>query len=462
MFCINNVPTLIKYVDLFKKKREQGLHNLNIATIFSYGANEDDADANGMINFELDFDHVDFNAVAEETKLGYSINQHSRDKLEEYIQDYNKLFGDNFTTKDSQSFYNYYNDISKKVKERKIDVLLVVNMFLTGFDSPTLNTLYVDKNLRYHGLIQAYSRTNRILNEQKSQGNIVAFRNLKNRTDEAITLFSNKEAIEVIIMKPYEDYTAKFDEAFDHLVSLTPTTDNVDDLETEDDELEFIKAFRELMRIKNILTAFSDFKWEDLKMTEQQFEDFKSKYLDLHDKVKSNHQKEKVSILEDVDFELELIHRDEINVAYIIQLLIRLKATKTHDRASQQAEQEIFNLLSTETTLRSKRELIEKFIKENLPEIADTDEVTQEFEKFWNREQQNAFEKIVAEENLSSDRTEKLIEDYLFAERPPLRDEVLELIQGEKPSLLQRKKSGDRILNRIMDFVETFINGMAA
>jgi type I restriction enzyme R subunit len=456
MFCINNVPTLIKYVDLFKQKKAEGLHNLNIATIFSYGANEDDADANGFINFEQDFDNVDLNLVAE-SKPEYKINQHSRDKLEEFIGDYNKLFGDKFTTKDSQSFYKYYNDISKKVKDRKIDILIVVNMFLTGFDSPTLNTMYVDKNLRYHGLIQTYSRTNRILNEQKSQGNIVAFRNLKNRTDEAITLFSNKEAIEVIIMKPYEDYTAKFDEAFEHLIALTPTTESVDDLETEDDELEFIKAFRELMRIKNILTAFSDFKWEDLEMTEQQFEDFKSKYLDLYDKVKSNNQKEKVSILEDVDFELELIHRDEINVAYIIQLLIKLKAKTQKDTTK--AEQEIFNLLSTETTLRSKRELIEKFIKENLPVIVDTDEVAPAFDKYWNEEQQKEFSKLVKEESLSPEKTEKLIEDYLFAEREPLRDEVLELLEGEKPSLLQRKKLGDRILKRLMDFVETFING---
>jgi type I restriction enzyme, R subunit len=331
-------------------------------------------------------------------------------------------------------------------------------MFLTGFDSPTLNTMYVDKNLRYHGLIQAYSRTNRILNEQKSQGNIVAFRNLKNRTDEAITLFSNKEAIEVIIMKPYEDYTAKFDEAFEKLLILTPTTDSVNELETEDDELEFIKAFRDLMRIKNILSAFSDFKWVDLKMTEQQFEDFKSKYLDLYDKVKSEHQKEKVSILEDVDFELELIHRDEINVAYIIQLLILLKSKTQKDVTK--AEQEIFNLLSTETTLRSKRELIERFIKENLPVITDIEAIVPEFDNYWNAEQQKAFSKLIVEEKLSADKTEKLIEDYLFAEREPLRDEVLELIEGEKPSLLQRKTLGDRILKRIMDFVETFINGM--
>ncbi len=457
MFCINNVPTLIKYVDLFKRKKALGLHNLNVATIFSYGTNEDDADANGFINFERDFDNVELNAVAED-KSSYGVNVHTREKLEEFIGDYNKLFGDNFTTKDSQSFYNYYNDISKKVKERKIDILLVVNMFLTGFDSPTLNTMYVDKNLKYHGLIQAYSRTNRILNEQKSQGNIVAFRNLKNRTDEAITLFSNKEAIEVIIMKPYEDYIGKFNEAVDVLLEITPTTNSVDDLVTEEDELNFIKAFRDLMRVKNILSAFADFKWEDLKMSEQLFNDFQSKYLDLWQKVKSDHQKEKVSILEDVDFELELIHRDEINVAYIIQLLIKLKSQAQKDTTK--VEQEIFNLLSTETTLRSKRELIEKFIQENLPVIIDTDEIEPEFDKFWSKEQQQAFTKLVSDENLSAEKTEKLIEDYLFAERQPMRDEVLELVNGEKPSLLHRKKIGDRILKRIIDFVETFINGM--
>jgi type I restriction enzyme R subunit len=318
MFCINNVQTLIKYYDILKRKKEEGKHSLNIATIFSYGTNEDDADANGYMNFEEDFDNVDLNVVAEPKQV-YGQNSHSRDKLAEFVQDYSKMFNESNSIADSESFYKYYNDISKKVKERKIDVLLVVNMFLTGFDSPTLNTLYVDKNLKYHGLIQAYSRTNRIINEQKSQGNIVVFRNLKTRTDEAITLFSNKEAIEVIIMKPYEDYTAKFDEAFAALIAITPTTDSVNDLVSEDDELEFIKAFRNLMRIKNILFAFSDFKWEDVQMTEQLFEDFKSKYLDLYDKVKSDHQKEKVSILEDVDFELELIHRDEINVNYIIQ-----------------------------------------------------------------------------------------------------------------------------------------------
>jgi len=450
MFCVSSIETLIKYYDIFQKKKEEGKHNLKIATIFSYAANENDADANGFIPEEL--------SVVEEPRALYGLQAHSREKLDEYIEHYNKMFETKFSTKDSESFYNYYNDISKKVKERKIDILLVVNMYLTGFDSPPLNTLYVDKNLRYHGLIQAYSRTNRILNEQKSQGNIVVFRNLKNATDEAITLFSNKEAIEVIIMKPYEDYVKKFNEAFVALLKITPTVNSVNDLKTENDELEFIKAFRELMRIKNILTAFADFKWENLAMGEQLFEDFKSKYLDLYDKVKSDHQKEKVSILEDVDFELELIHRDEINVAYIIQLLIKLKSKVRADVA--QTEKEIFNLLNTEAHLRSKRELIEKFIQANLPAIEDTDDIPQEFEKFWNAEQQKAFNQLVKDEKLSAEKTQSLIENYLYAERKPLRDEILELLEGDKPTVLERKKTGDRILKKILNFVDTFINGI--
>ncbi len=451
MFCVSSVETLIKYYDIFQKKKEAGEHNLKIATIFSYATNEDDADANGFLPEEL-------SVVEEPPRALYGLQAHSREKLDEFIGHYNQMFDTKFSTKDSESYYNYYNDISKKVKERKIDILLVVNMFLTGFDSPTLSTLYVDKNLKYHGLIQAYSRTNRVLNEQKSQGNIVVFRNLKNATDEAITLFSNKEAIDVIIMKPYEDYTQKFNDAYAELIKLTPTVDSVNDLKSEDDELAFIKAFRDLMRLRNIMNSFADFDWSDLEMEEQKFEDYKSKYLDLYDKVVEERKKEKVSILEDVDFELELIHRDDINVNYIIQLLIKLKANTKSDTSK--AENEIYNLLNTEADLRSKRELIERFIKENLPVIEDTDDVPQEFEKFWNEEQLKAFNQLVKDENLSPEKTEKLIENYLFSEREPMRDEILELIEGDKPTILERKKLGDRILNRIIGFVETFINGI--
>ncbi|MCF8223501.1 MAG: type I restriction endonuclease subunit R [Bacteroidales bacterium] len=449
MFAVSSIKTLIKYYEVFKRKKNEGKHDLRIATIFSFTQNEDDADADGFIPEEL--------PMAAEPELGYA-NQHTRERLDEFIADYNQMFGSAYSTKDSQSFYNYYNDISKKVKERKIDLLLVVNMFLTGFDSPALNTLYVDKNLRYHGLIQSFSRTNRIINELKSQGNIVAFRNLKAATDEAITLFSNKEAIEEIIMKPYDDYVKTFNQAYKHLLSLTPTVGSVDDLETEDDELEFIKAFRDLMRVRNILASFSDFNWDDVYMQEQEFEDYKSKYLDLHDKVKSSHDAEKVSILNDVDFELELIHRDEINVSYIIQLLIKLKANQKKE--AEQVEKEIQTLLNTETQLRSKKELIEKFIRDNLPVIENTDDIPQEFEKFWNIEQDEAFLKLVNDEKLSKERTQALIEHYLYAEKEPLRDEILDLLEDDKPTLLKRKTTGDRILNRIVDFVDTFINGV--
>ncbi|MDM8564052.1 type I restriction endonuclease subunit R [Candidatus Halobeggiatoa sp. HSG11] len=444
IFAINSIDTLIKYYDILQRKKQAGQHNLTIATIFSYAPN--DVDTNGFIPEEV--------SVVEETKALYGVQQDKREKLDEFINDYNKMFNTSSSTKDNQAFYNYYNDISKQVKEGKIDILLVVNMFLTGFDSQKLNTLYVDKNLKYHGLIQAYSRTNRIMGERKSQGNIVVFRNLKQSTDDAITLFSNKEAVEVIIMEPYEAYVNKFNAAFTDLLEITPTINDIDNLRTEDEELAFITAFRQIMRTKNILTAFADFKWEDLAMDEQLFEDYKSKYLDLHDKVKHDSQKEKVSILEDVDFELELIHRDEINVNYIIQLLIELKPNADEEPT------EIYNLLNTEVALRSKRELIEKFILDNLPEIKDKNKIKSEFYKFWDKEQEKAFQQLVKDENLSEEKTQKLINNYLLSEREPLRDEILELIEGKKPSVLKRKKLGEQILNKILDFIDTFINGI--
>ncbi len=450
MFCVGSTDMLVDYYDILHRKKEAGKHNLKIATIFSYVANEEDADANGYIPEEV--------SVVEESPALYGLNLHKRDKLESYIGHYNEMFGSNFSTKDSQSFYNYYNDISKKVKERKIDILLVVNMFLTGFDSPSLNTLYVDKNLKYHGLIQAYSRTNRIINEQKSQGNIVVFRNLKKVTDEAITLFSNKEAIDVIIMEPYEDYVDKFDDAYKNLLELVPTVDSVNELVSEEDELAFIQAFRALMRLKNTMTTFANFDWEDLTMEEQLFNDYRSKYLDLWQKTKNDTVKEKVSILDDVDFELELIHSDEINVTYILKLLASLKDVKKEEQEAK--KKEIIDALTGEANLRSKRELVEKFIEDNLPAIEDSETIPQEFEKFWSEEQQKAFEVFVKEENLSSEKTQKLIEDYLYAEREPLRDELLDLIEGTKPNVLKRKSIGDRISNKVINFVETFINGM--
>ena len=436
MMCVSSIEMLTRYYELFKSKE----HNLKVATIFSYSANEDDKDAND--NYESDGANVD----------EAHINQHSRDKLESYISDYNSMFGTKFSTKDSQSFYNYYNDISKKVKNKEIDILLVVNMFLTGFDSPSLNTLYVDKNLKYHGLIQAYSRTNRIKGEKKSQGNIVCFRNLKKNTDEAIALFSNIDAKDIIIMQPYEEYLSKFDDAFSKLMKIAPTLQSVDALADENEKLEFIKAFRELMRLINILEGFSDFKWSDLSMTHQEFEDYKSKYLDLYES-KPPPTPDKVSILEDVDFELELIHKDEINVAYILILLSRYKDANGEDKETQ--KNSILSILDSQVHLRSKRELIEKFINENMINTSDSDNIENEFEKFWEAEKESAYEVLCKEENLICEEVRKVVDTYVYEERKPLKDDIAKTMKT-KMTYIQKRSVIPRVLDKVVEFVDKF------
>ena len=436
IFAVSSIDTLTKYYELFKAKE----HNLKIATIFSYSANEDDQDANGI--YESDGANVD---------EGH-INQHSRDKLESYIQDYNQTFNTKFTTKDSQSYYNYYNDISKRVKKREIDILLVVNMFLTGFDAKMLNTLYVDKNLKHHGLIQAFSRTNRIVNEKKSQGNIVCFRNLKDATDEAIALFSDKNAEDEILMKPYEEYVELFNKAFVALMNITPSVDSVNNLERPEDKLEFIKSFRELMRLKNVLTGFSDFNFGDLSMGEQQFEDYKSKYLDLYEETKGNKETEKVSILDEVDFELELIHKDEINVSYILRLLAKYRETDVAKHA--EYKKSIINTIAGQEHLRSKRELIEEFIDSHLMGIA-VDDIDDEFEKFWDAAKVGEFGTLCEDEGLVEKEVRAVVETYLYDQRKPLADDIAKTLQT-KPKLLERKKIIPRVLDKIMEHIEKF------
>ncbi|MCK6607391.1 MAG: type I restriction endonuclease subunit R [Flavobacterium sp.] len=459
MFCVSSVETLIKYYQLFHQKKQEGLHNLKVATIFSYAANEDDTEAKGLfIDDEFSEENPTELLIAAEPKSSYN-SKHSREYLDDFISHYNKEFNTNYSTRDSQSFYNYYNDIAKRVKNKDIDILLVVNMFLTGFDSKTLNTLYVDKNLKYHGLIQAYSRTNRILDEVKSQGNIVCFRNLKTATDDAIQLFSNLDAKEIIIMEPYEDYVKRFDEAFANLLAIAPTVDSVNGFVTEEQELEFVTAFRELMRLKNKLATFTEFSFDNLQMEEQTFEDYKSKYLDLYDKTKSENAKELVSILDDIDFELELIHRDEVNVSYIMKLLAQLKE-ETSELEHEKQKQRIIDIIAGETQLRSKRELIERFINNHLPQIEDTDLIEEKFDEFLVGERKVAIENLSSEENLNQIALEQVIGNYLFTNKTPLRDEIIATMQ-QRPSLKERASTTERITNKIINFVETFISGFA-
>jgi type I restriction enzyme R subunit len=377
------------------------------------------------------------------------------------------MYEKSFSTKDSKQFEMYFQDISKRLKDRekanfndakdRLDMVIVVNMMLTGFDAKKVNTLYVDKNLRYHGLIQAFSRTNRILGEKKSQGNILCFRNLKKATDEAIALFSNKDAKEEIIVPPYEAIASKFDEALANLLKITPTYQSVDDLLGEDKELEFVQAFRKLLRAKNVLESFVDFDWDDLEIDEQTFENYKSKYLDLHDEVKMDRQKHKTSILDDIDFELELIHRDQINVAYILKLLSQLKEAKQSEAAAQ--KKAIIDLLAGEVELRSKRELIEKFIEENLPHIDDIDAIQDEFEKFWQQEKILALAKLCEDERLDKQQFSALVDSYIYSGQAPIRDEVFKCLDN-RPSILKAREIGERIIIKMKEFISVFVNGM--
>ncbi len=464
LLAVSSINNVIQYYDLFQEKKAAGEHDLRIATIFTYGTNEDSDEAQDF----LPGDEVDFDVMAEpRTALQSS---HSRDKLESYIVDYNNMFGTSYSTKDSESFQKYAQNISKRLKDRekenfnyekdRLDIVIVVNMMLTGFDAKKVNTLYVDKNLKQHGLIQAYSRTNRILGEQKSQGNILSFRNLKKATDDAITLFSNKDAIEVVTMPDYEKIAEKFDEALKLLREITPTYQSVNDLESEEDEAQFVQAFRKLMRAMNVLQSYTDFDWEDLLIDEQEFEDYKSKYLYLYEKVKRDTEKQKTSILNDIDFELELIHRDQINVAYILKLLAQLKGTKTQSAAAVQRKA-IIDLLGGNIQLRSKRELIQKFIDENMPHIKDGDNIEDEFEKFWQEQKVLALGKLCEDEHLDKAQFKSLIDAYIYSGREPIKDEVFQCLDN-RPSILQARVIGDRIIAKMKEFVEVFVKGMVA
>ena len=456
MLCVGSVDMLIKYYDILKAKREAGEHDLRVAAIYTYAANENDDDANG----ELD-------DVSTELGPPESTTPHRREKLDEIIRDYNGLYQTKFST-DSKQFYAYYKDLSKRMKDRekksfkdkdRLDILLVVNMFLTGFDAKKVNTLYVDKGLKYHGLIQAYSRTNRIINEKKSQGNIVVFRNLKPETDAAITLFSNKNAKDEIIIAPYEEHVARFNAAVELLVSIVATPDDVNRLPSEVEQLEFIKAFRALIRIRNVLTTFSEFSYDDLNLDAQTFEDFKSKYLDLYEDTKSE-PGEKESIIDDVDFELELIQRDEINVAYILELLSKLVdddadfAALSDDDKSDTLKG-ILRMLESEVQLRSKRELIEKFISDQMPKLTSGAAVKDEFDTFWKQEQESALDELCEEEGLFDHEVQKIVADINFSGQSPLRETIVASMK-EKPRILERKTVIDRVTDKIMKYIRTF------
>ncbi|WP_035277993.1 type I restriction endonuclease subunit R [Brevibacterium aurantiacum] len=314
---------------------------LKVGLIFSYGANE--AEADGILDDEaFDTDALDLDA---------------RSFLEDAIQDYNDMFGTSYDTS-ADRFQNYYKDLSQRMKNREIDLVIVVNMFLTGFDATTLNTLFVDKNLRAHGLIQAYSRTNRILNSVKTYGNIVAFRDLEEETNAALELFGNKDARGVVLLKPYGDYYGEYVDKVTELLTHFPIGQQIVGEQAQKD---FIQLFGAILRLQNILTSFDDFDGND-PLTERQRQDYTSVYLRLRDEFTRDRDGDREVINDDVVFEIELVKQVEINVDYILMLVEKLRAEKG-DGDDKEVRAEITRAVDASPTLRSKRDLVEDFVE---------------------------------------------------------------------------------------------------
>ncbi len=355
-----------------------------VGLIYSFAPNEEMSD--GLLD-EEDFETGE-------------LDQDSRDFLDAAIRDYNTLFGTSFDTS-ADKFQNYYKDLSQRLKNRELDVAIVVNMFLTGFDATTLNTLWVDKNLRAHGLIQAYSRTNRILNSVKTYGNIVSFRDLEQETNDALALFGNKDAKGIVLLKPYADYYAEYEKKVAELVALFPLDKPIIG---EAAKKAFIKLFGSILRLKNILTAFDDFAGNEI-LSERDFQDYQSLYLDLYAEFRSASEAEKEAINDDVVFEIELIKQVEINVDYILMLVERYIRAKGTGK-DKEIRATIERAINSSPSLRNKKDLIEQFVDSVSPKA----KVDAEWTAFVARKKAEELGRIIADEGLEPDETRTFVD----------------------------------------------------
>lgn len=381
LFATSSIPMLIKYYDLFKQTNT----GLKIAAIFTYGANED---AEGH-------------------------DEHSRDALERIIKDYNKEFYTNFST---NSFDGYFKDVSKKFKNGDIDILLVVDMFLTGYDSKKINTLYLDKKLKYHSLIQAFSRTNRIEKKTKPFGNIVCYdQTTKEDVDEAVKIYSRTDNTEVVIMKPLPIYLQQFKKQLEKLREIAPIVEDVDLLESEDDLRRFILSFRDLSRTLVSLQTFNDFDLNNagLGISMQEIMDYKSKYLNIYRSL--SNEKNKTSVLSDIDFSLELIQTDKINVSYILNLIrnIDLVDKEQQKKDVENIESKLVNV--TDEELHMKIELIKRFLKEVIPTLNENDSIDDAYNTHMNIERESEIERFSSENNINLDDMKDIVSEYEYS-----------------------------------------------
>jgi len=445
IFAVSSIDVAKKYYAEFKRQLSDvpSDKRLKVATIFSFGVNDEDAD--GMIDENL-----------EDTS---GLDQSSRDFLESAIADYNAMFGTSYDTS-SDKFQNYYKDVSQRVKDREIDILIVVNMFLTGFDATTLNTLWVDKNLRMHGLLQAYSRTNRILNSVKTFGNIVSFRNLEKSTNESLALFGDKEASGIVLLKSYDEY---YNGYLDKGKEVRGYTSLVAELQEkfpigerilgEQNQKDFIKLYGAILRVRNILVTFDEFEGNEL-LTERDIQDYHSAYIDLYNEFRKGIEQEKENINDDVVFEMELIKQVEINIDYVLGLIRKYHEDHIKNR---ELLVDINKAIDSSVELRNKKDLINAFITSlDVHSVVDDD-----WRKFVDEKKVQELDQIIESESLDREATYKFIRNAFRDGSVPTTgtaiSKVLPPVSRFSPTG-ERTQKRESVLTKLSNFFERFFD----
>ncbi len=445
IFAVSSIDVAKKYYAEFKKQLTDvpSDKRLKVATIYSFGVNDEDAD--GMID--------------ENSEDTSGLDVSSRDFLERAIADYNAMFGTSYDTS-SDKFQNYYKDVSQRVKDREIDVLIVVNMFLTGFDATTLNTLWVDKNLRLHGLLQAFSRTNRILNSVKTFGNIVCFRNLEKATNESIALFGDKEASGVVLLKAYADYYNGYKDddkevrGYESLVKeLSEKFPVGEPIVGEQNQKDFIKLYSAILRVRNVLTTFDEFAGNEI-LTERDVQDYHSAYIDIYNEFRKSTDDAKENINDDLVFEMELIKQVEINIDYILGLIKLYHEDHTKNR---ELLLDINKAIDSSVELRNKKELINQFISSlDVHSVVDDD-----WQKFVDKKKVEELEQIIASENLDHDATYTFVRnafrDGNVATTGTAITKVLPPVSRFSPTG-ERTQKRESVLGKLTSFFERFFD----
>lgn len=445
IFAVSSIDVAKKYYLEFKKQLadEPSDKRLKIATIFSFGVNDEDAD--GMID--------------ENSEDTSGLDVSSRDFLESAIADYNKMFGTSYDSS-SDKFQNYYKDVSQRVKDREIDILIVVNMFLTGFDATTLNTLWVDKNLRLHGLLQAYSRTNRILNSVKTFGNVVCFRNLEKATNESIALFGDKEASGIVLLKAYADYyngykdgdkeVRGYESLVKELLEKFPIGERI---LGEQNQKDFIKLYGAILRVRNILVTFDEFAGNEI-LTDRDVQDYHSMYIDLYNEFRKTIDTEKENINDDIVFEMELIKQVEINIDYVLGLIKKYHEDHTKNK---ELLLDINKAIDSSVELRNKKDLINQFIT-TLDVHAVVDE---DWQRFVEKKKIEELDKIIESENLDPEATYTFIKNAFRDGSVPATgtaiSKVLPPVSRFSPTG-ERTHKRESVINKLSNFFERFFD----